>query len=101
MVCVNCCSPGTWGPTVVLGGGYLGPYRDTSLIRNCLPPGPYNRPMRRALSWSQGKGGRFLMSVVPLYSGLRGEGRTPFRRVQLVSGVCAARVIISTISDAG
>jgi hypothetical protein len=39
--------------------------------------------------------------VVPLYSGLRGEGRTPFRRVQLVSGVCAARVIISTISDAG
>jgi len=27
-------------------------YRGTSLIRKCLPLGPYGRPMRRALAWS-------------------------------------------------
>ena len=30
-------------------------YRGTSLIRNCLLIGPYSRPLRRALRWSQGQ----------------------------------------------
>ena len=40
-------------------------HRGTSLIINCLPLGPYSRPMPRALEWSQGGGG-VLMSEVPL-----------------------------------
>ncbi|KAJ1475979.1 hypothetical protein T484DRAFT_1966882, partial [Baffinella frigidus] len=45
-------------------------YRGTSLIRHQLPFGPYSRPMPRALWWSLGGGGRFLMSEVPLYVNL-------------------------------
>ena len=66
---------------MVLGGGTAPPgslldvdplmedyvsYRGTSLIRNCLPLGPYSRAMPRALWWFLG-GGAFLMSEVPLY----------------------------------
>ena len=40
-------------------------YRETSLIRNSAPLGPYSRTMPRALWWSLG-GGLFLMSEVPL-----------------------------------
>ena len=40
--------------------------RDTSLIRNSAPLGPYSKTMPRALSWSKG-GGAFLMSKVPRY----------------------------------
>jgi hypothetical protein len=32
-------------------------YRGTSLLRNCLPLGPYSNPMPRVLWWSQGGGG--------------------------------------------
>ena len=42
-------------------------HRGTSLIKNCLPPGPYSRPMPRALRWSEGEG-QFLVSEVLLYS---------------------------------
>jgi len=40
-------------------------YRGTSLIRNCLPLGPYSRTMPRAL-WGPYEGVRFLMAEVPL-----------------------------------
>ena len=40
-------------------------YRETSLVRNCAPPGPYSRIITRFLWWSQG-GGLFLMIEVPL-----------------------------------
>jgi len=33
------------------------PYRDTSLIRNRLPLGPYSRTMSRDIWWPQGGGG--------------------------------------------
>jgi hypothetical protein len=52
------------GPS--LSFGVSGPYRDTLLIRNSAPLGPYSRTMPRALWWSQG-GGLFHMSEVPLY----------------------------------
>ena len=42
-------------------------YRGTSLLRNCLPLGPYSNPMPRVLWWSQGGGG-VLMSEVPVYA---------------------------------
>jgi len=42
------------------------PYRDTSLIRERTPPGPYSRSLPEVLLGSQG-GGCFLMSEVPLY----------------------------------
>ena len=48
--------------------------RGTSPIRKRLPPGPYSRPMPRALWWSWG-GGRFPMSEVPLQS--RSKGNVP------------------------
>ena len=40
--------------------------RDTSLIRNRVPLGPYSWPMLKALRWSQ-VGGQFFMSEIPLY----------------------------------
>ena len=43
-------------------------YRGTLLTRKRTTLGPYSRPMPRALWWSKGGGGRFLMSEVPLYS---------------------------------
>jgi hypothetical protein len=46
--------------------GIVSAYRDTSLIRNTRPVGPYSRLMPMALWWSQGRG-LFLMSEVPLY----------------------------------
>ena len=42
-------------------------YRDTSLMRDSAPLGPYSRNMPRALWWSYGVG-LFLMSEVSLYS---------------------------------
>ena len=33
-----------------------GRYRGTSLIKNCLLPGPYSRTMPRALRWALGRG---------------------------------------------
>ena len=49
------------------------PDRDTSLIRNSTPLGPYSRTMPRAL-WQSWGGGQFFMSEVPLY--LPGEEET-------------------------
>ena len=49
-------------------------YRGTSRIRNCLLPGPYSRAIPRALWWSQGAG-CFLVSEVPLYGSVWGQGR--------------------------
>ena len=40
-------------------------YRGTSLIRNCLLLGPYNKPVPRVIWWSLGVGGG-LMSEIPL-----------------------------------
>ena len=47
-----------------------GTYRDTSLIRNRVPSGPYSRTLPSAL-WKSLGGGQVLMSEVPLYSSPR------------------------------
>ena len=49
------------------GGRLLVLYRGTSLTNECIPLGPYRRPMARVLGGSSG-GGRFLMGEVPLYT---------------------------------
>jgi len=41
-----------------------------SLIRNSAPPRPFHMTMSRALWQSQGGGGLFLMSEVPLHLGV-------------------------------
>jgi len=62
-----------------LGGGggarCRPPYRDTSLIRNRQPVGPYSRTNRRLL-WRPWGGGRFIMREVPQYSQLLQSWRT-------------------------